>query len=132
MYRLHIERQIYMWALTLLAFGCPPIAIVRAFALDERTVRRWHYEAGNHCIQMQQTLVETPRAHGQIQADELHIKTHGGVVWVACAIAVASRLWLGAVTRYGRDHTLAVEILALVRRCVQPDTFWLCVDGWSP
>jgi transposase-like protein len=131
-YRLHIERQIYLWALTLLAFGCPPIAIVRAFMLDERTVRRWHQDAGTHCMQVQHTLVETQRAHGQIQADELHIKTHGGVVWVACAMAVASRLWLGGVTRYERDHTLAVEILALVRRCVQPDTFWLCVDGWSP
>jgi len=132
LYRLHHDRQQYLWILTLLAYGCPPMAIVRAFDVDERTVRRWQQQAGEHCQQVQQTLVETPRAHGQIQVDELHIKTHGGVVWVACAIAVASRLWLGTVVHAERSHHLARQILTLVRRCVVPATFWLCVDGWRP
>lgn len=132
LYRLHGERQWYLWVITLLAFGCPPIAIVRAFGLDARTVRRWQQAAGTHAKHLQQTLVETPRAHGQVQVDELHIRTQGGVVWVASAIAVASRLWLGAVVQSARDQALAVGILQRVRRCVQPETFWLCVDGWAP
>ncbi len=116
LYRLHHDRQPYLWAITLVAYGCPTIAIVRAFGVDERTVRHWHQQAGLHCQQVQQTLVETPRDQGQVQVDERHITIHGGVVWVACAIAVASRLWLGAVVQPQRSQVLAVRILALVRR----------------
>ncbi len=132
LYRLHHDRQQYLWTITLLAYGCPTMAIVRTFGVDERTVRQWHHHAGMHCQQVQQTLVETPREQGQVQVDELHIKTHGSVVWVACAIAVASRLWLGAAVRSERSRALATAILTLVRQCVVPQTFWLCVDGWRP
>ncbi len=106
--------------------------MVRALALDARTVRRWQQAAGSHAERVQQTLVETPRAHGQIQVDERRITTQGGLVWVASAIAVASRWWLGAVVQRARDQALAVRILQVVRRCVPPETFWLCGDGWRP
>jgi hypothetical protein len=132
MYRVHYERTLVIQVITLLAYGCPVPAIVQAFGLDERTVRHWYYQAGEHCEQVQKDLVEVPREHGQIQADELHIKTHGGVVWVAFALAVATRLWLGAAVLAKREHALAVSTWTLVRRCVRPGTFWLCVDGWSP
>src|SRR5689334_9416343 len=39
-YRLHLEAVVMRIVLILLAHGCPPQAIVAAFALDERTVTR--------------------------------------------------------------------------------------------
>src|SRR2546430_3598861 len=34
---------------TLLAYGCPVQAVVKAFGLDERTVAAWRDRAGAHC-----------------------------------------------------------------------------------
>src|SRR5215216_276261 len=48
-YRAHKPEQMFVWAATLLAHGCPIQAIVAAFGLDERTVSRWHKEAGGQC-----------------------------------------------------------------------------------
>jgi len=42
---------------TLLAYGCPAQAIVKAFVLDQRTVTRWQERAGKHCEQVHQALV---------------------------------------------------------------------------
>jgi hypothetical protein len=38
-----------MLVIILLAYGCPVQAVVKAFELDERTVRDWHGRAGEHC-----------------------------------------------------------------------------------
>lgn len=40
---------------TLLAFGCPPAAVVAAFFLDERTLSAWHRKAGLHAKGVQET-----------------------------------------------------------------------------
>jgi transposase-like protein len=48
-YRLHTEHTVVTWVVTLLAYGCPPQAIVQAFGLDERTVQDWAERAGAHC-----------------------------------------------------------------------------------
>jgi len=45
-YRLHKEAWLMTAVLVLLAYGCPPQAIVAAFGLDERTVTAWLYRAG--------------------------------------------------------------------------------------
>jgi hypothetical protein len=37
-------------------------------------------------------LVQTPRALGQVQADEIRVKKQGGIVWLARAIMVSTRL----------------------------------------
>jgi hypothetical protein len=109
-YRLHLPAALFVQVVTLLAYGCPPTAIVAAFGLDARTVAAWHHRAGAHsaCV--------------QVQADELRIKKHGGVVWiaVAVAVAVAGRRWLGAVVQVSRDGTLADRLAQLVRRCAVP------------
>src|SRR5436305_9777989 len=36
---------------TLLAYGCPTQAVVKAFGLHERTVASWRDRAGKHCQQ---------------------------------------------------------------------------------
>jgi hypothetical protein len=67
-----------------------------------------------------------------VQADELRIKQQGAVIWGAMALAVRSRLWLGAVLRPSRDGTLAIALAQLVQRCVQPGRLVWSVDGWKP
>jgi hypothetical protein len=102
-------------------------------ALDERTVAAWHQRAGAHSERIQQGLVEQPHALAHVQADELRIKKQGGVVWIAMALAVASRLWLGAVVQVRRDGVLAERLAPVVRRCVVPGGPLVCsVDGWAP
>jgi len=45
-YHLKSDPQQVVWVITLLAYGCPPQAIVAAFGLDERTVATWQKRAG--------------------------------------------------------------------------------------
>ena len=131
-YRLHIQRDVFVRVVILLAFGCPPAAIVAAFGLDERTVGAWQAAAGSHSEQVHQKLVLQPHELGQVQADELRVKKQGGIVWVAMALAIPTRLWLGAVVSAHRDGYLANAIVALVSRCAAIGPLLWCVDGWKP
>jgi len=45
-YRLRHAPDVVIQVITLLAYGCPVQAIVKAFELDERTVCDWHRRAG--------------------------------------------------------------------------------------
>lgn len=102
---------------TLLAYGCPVQAIVAAFELDERTVARWQREAGSQCRRVHEHLVENGRVHLlQVQADEIRVKAVGGVYWLASALEVRSRLWLGGVVSQHRDRQLIRRLLLRVRR----------------
>ena len=67
----------------------------------------------------------------QVQADELRIRIVGGVVWLASALSVTSRLWLGGVVQIRRDHGLVRVLLERVRACGALDTLLLCTDGLS-
>jgi transposase-like protein len=73
-YRLHQPPDRLVQVVTLLAYGCPPAAIVAAFGLDERTVAAWHQRAGRHGEQVQQALVEQPPVRAHVQADEVRMK----------------------------------------------------------
>ena len=44
---------------------------------------------------MREYLVEQPRDLGQVQADALRIQKQGGIVWMALAVMVKTRVWLG-------------------------------------
>jgi transposase-like protein len=117
---------------TLLAHGCPPQAIVAAFGLDERTVFSWQARAGLHCQEVHQHLVEQPRLHGEVQLDELRVKAQGAILWLASALHVPTRLWLGGELSPSRDKGLIRRLLERVRRCVQPHAWvLLCTDGLS-
>jgi transposase-like protein len=132
LYRLHKAEELMTLVITLLAYGCPVAAVVAAFPLDERTVAAWQRRAGRQCEQLHQALVEQPRDLGQVQADEMRIKKQGGIVWVAMALMVPTRLWLGAVTRVQRDGALAQAIMEMVRRCAGTRCLLMAVDGWAP
>ncbi len=117
---------------TLLAHGCPVQAIVAAFDLDERTVARYEAEAGAQCRRVHEHIVQAGRvALGQVQADELRVRIVGGVLWVATALTVTSRLWLGGVVSPHRDRPLIRTLLQRVRACGPTCAVLLCVDGLS-
>ena len=129
-YRLRSNPQIVMWVIVLLAYGCPIQAIVKAFLLDERTVRDWQKRAGNHCQQVHEHLVENSQHDlEQVQADEIKAKTQLGTLWVAMAIWVSTRLWMGGVVSPKRDMDLIQSLADKVRKMALCRPLLLAVDG---
>jgi transposase-like protein len=134
-YRLQTAAETVTLVVTLLAHGCPLQAIVAAFGFDERTVAAWQAKAGAHCRQVHEHLVQQGRLDlGHVQADELWVKHVGGRVWMALALAVPSRLWLGGVIGPHRDGALIAALVRLVRAAAVG--LWgtgarllVCVDG---
>ena len=92
-----------MLVVTLLAHGCPVQAIVAAFGFDERTVADWWARSGRQGQDVHEYLVEQPRDLGQVQADEIRVKKQGGIVWMALAMMVKTRLWLGGEVSEQQD-----------------------------
>jgi transposase-like protein len=91
-YRLRTSAETITLVVTLLAHGCPVQAIVAAFGFDERTVAAWRTRAGRQGQAIQEHLVEQPRDLEQGQAEEIRVKTQGGIGWMALAMMVSSRL----------------------------------------
>jgi hypothetical protein len=76
-----------------------------------------------------QHLVEQPRDLGQVQADESRVKRQGGLVWMALAMMVSTRLWLAGEVSEQRDMTLIRHVIERVRRCALPRPLLFCTDG---
>jgi len=130
-YRLHRSAEEVSRVVTLLAYGCPCQAIVAAFKLDERTVMDWQHRAGQHAAKVQETHLK-PLDLQQVQADEMRIKLQADkVVWVAMAIMVSTRLWLGAVVSTHRDSQLIGQLAQLVRRWAQQLALFVTFDGFA-
>jgi transposase-like protein len=128
-YRLRTAKDLVILVVTLLAYGCPIQAIVMAFGMDERTVRSLQRRAGQHCQQVHEHLVEQPRDLGHVQADEIRVKMQGCIVWMAMAMQVQTRLWLGGVLSQHRDKHLMRALMQQVRRCALCRPLLFCVDG---
>jgi len=67
----------------------------------------------------------------QVQMDEIRHKVQGAVIWVAMALAVPTRLWLGAVVSLHRDKTLIVTLMEKVKAAALCRPLLLCFDGLS-
>jgi transposase-like protein len=128
-YRLRTSADTVVLVVTLLAHGCPVQAIVAAFGFDERTVADWWARSGHQSQAVHEYLVEQPRGLGQVQADELRIKKQGGIVWMALAMMVKTRLWLGGEVSVQRDLPLIRRLIARVRRCAARRPLLVCTDG---
>ena len=129
LYRLRTAGDLVALILTLLAHGCPVQAIVVAFGFDERTVAAWGARAGRQGQAVQEHLVEQPRDLGQVQADEIRVKRQGGIVWMALAMMVSTRLWLAGEVSEQRDMTLIRRLIERVRACALHRPLLWCTDG---
>lgn len=131
-YGLKTDPQMVVWVVTLLAFGCPVPAIVAAFGLDERTIADWQKRAGQHCEAVHTALVEQPQDLRQVQADEMRVRLQKRVVvWLAMAVCVPTRLWLGGVVCPQRDKHLARALAKKVFACARMGVLLVVTDGWS-
>jgi transposase-like protein len=129
-YRLRTAVDTVTLVLTVLCHGCPIQAIVAAFGFDERTIASWQARAGQHCQAVHAHLVEAGQVDvGHLQADELWVKLVGKKVWMALALAVPSRLWLGGVISAPRDLQLITCLVQGIRRCAVSAALLVCVDG---
>lgn len=129
-YRLHKATDLFIIVVTLLCHGCPIQAVVAAFGLDERTVANWHTGAGQHCGNVHEHLVQQGQVDLQhVQADELWVKIVGGRVWMAMAMAVPTRLWLGGIISPHRNMALITSLVKMVRACARSLAILVCVDG---
>jgi len=129
-YRLRTAIDLVTLVLTLLVHGCPVQAIVAAFGLDERTVADWQQRAGSHAQKVHEHIIEQGKVDLQhVQADELWVKLVGQRVWMAMAMAVPSRLWLGGVISPKRDKALISALVRRVRRAALSTAILVCVDG---
>jgi len=127
------EEQLIIVVVTLLSYGCPRQAIVHAFGLDERTVARWQERAGQHCQKVHEaTVMQATLNLEHVQADEIRVKGHRLIPWMAMAIMVSTRLWLGGVVSEHRDRQLADQLMRMVKACCLPLCALLVLtDGWS-
>ena len=128
-YRLRTAAETVVIIVTLLAHGCPLQAIVAAFGFDERTIAAWWARSGRQGQAVHEYRVEPPRDLGQVQADELRVKKQGGIVWMALAMMVTTRLWLGGEVSERRDLPLLRRLLERVRRCAAYRPLLVCTDG---
>jgi transposase-like protein/IS1 family transposase len=128
-YRLRTSAETVTRVVPLMAHGCPLQAMVVAFGVDERTVADWLRRAGVQGRAVQDHVVERPRALGQVQADESRVKKQGGVVWMALAMMVSTRLWLAGEVSAQRDMPLIRRLIERVRRCALHRPLLFCTDG---
>jgi transposase-like protein len=128
-YRLRTAAELVMLMVTWLAHGGPLQAIVAAFRLDERTVADWWARAGQQGQAVQEYWVEPPRALGQVQADEIRVKTPGGIVWMALAMMSRTRLWRAGEVSAPRDMPLIRRLMERVCRCATHRPLVCCTDG---
>ena len=130
--RLRTPAETVTLVVPLLAHGCPLQAIVAACGVDERTVAAWLTRAGLHRQAVHEHVVQTPRDLGQVQADAIRVKTPGGVVWMALAMMVSTRLWRAGEVSEPRDLPLIRRLIERVRACALPRALLCCTDGLCP
>lgn len=120
LYGLKTDLSVVTLVLTLLIFGCPLPAIVMAFKIDERTVADWLDKAGEHAQRVQDHLVCQGKLDlGQVQADELWCRSQRGVLWLATAIGVASRLLIWGTVASGRTEAMIRDVVQHVHRAAR-------------
>ena len=95
-YRLRTPAETVALVLTLVAHGGPRPALVVACGVDERTVAAWWARSGPQGQAVQEGLVAPPRALGHVQAEAIRVKQQGGIVWMAWAMMVKTRLGRGS------------------------------------
>lgn len=129
-YGLRTNAEIVTWAVGLVAWGCPVAAIVAVFEVDERTVADWLHRAGLYAETFHHQHIQKVDLQ-QVQVDEIRLKMQRQVLWIAMALGVGSRLWLGAVCRVSRDKQLARQIMTCIYNWAKQVPLVIAFDGWN-
>ena len=130
-YRRQYSAEFFSQVVSLLAHGCPIQAIVATFGLDERTVADWQKAAGLHCRAVHEATIQQGSLDlQQVQADEIRVKAQGAILWLALAIAVSTRLWLGGVVSQHRDGQMVLTLALQVKACALCRPLLICFDGF--
>ena len=120
---------------TLLAYGCPPQAIVAATHIDERTVADWQKKAGKFSKQVQEEVVCNGQVKlEQVQADELCVNAQGKKkIWVATGMDVFTRLFLWGEVSTRRDKKLIERVMIGIKATASTSvaTILFAVDGFA-
>ena len=128
-YRKKTPVDILVPVVTLLAHGCPVSAMVAAFGLQAETVRTWAAESGVHCAQgHRHPVLGACLSLLHVQADEMRARMQKGMVWMAMALMVSARLWLGGVVSTHRDKDLMRRLADRGRACARPGALPVAVD----
>ena len=115
---------------TLLGYGCNRQAIVAAFGFDERKIKNWEQRAGLHCEDVHGHVIGDSKLDLQhVQADEIRAKIQGAVVWIAMALMVSTRLWLGGAISTRRDKKLIQRLADQIQAIALCRPLVLAVDG---
>ena len=124
------DAGLFVMVVTLLAFGCPVQAIVHVMGLDERTVRSWWLKSGEQSERVHESVIGNSQLDLEhVQADEIKVKTRGGSIWMALAMMVSTRLWLGGVVGPKRDSDLIEQLVGKIRQVALCRDLLLAVDG---
>jgi transposase-like protein len=130
-YRRRTDAALMIVVITLVSWGCPLVAIEHAFGLQPQTIRDWLEAAGQHAEALHHAQVVQPRDLGQVQADEVRVKTQCGIVWMAMAMMVSTRLWLGGASSTRRDQPLVTRVVALIAASAVVAPLLVVVDGFA-
>lgn len=131
--------EIITQVLTLIAYGCPIVAIEAAFAVQRRTVREWIEKAGTHCEAVHDEIVLQGQVLQHVQCDELFARAQQGSprrgsrhrwLYVFSSICTSTRLWLGGIITTKRDEKAACSLAAMIHRAALPGPLLVVFDGF--
>ena len=129
-YRLRTDPKTVLLVITLMAYGCPPKAVEKAFGFDERTIKRWWLLSGEHNRAMHEHIIGKSQLElEQVQADEIKGKGQKKNFWIAMAMMVRTRLWLGGAISHKRDLDLIQALADQIRQIALCRETLLAVDG---
>ena len=92
-------------------------------------MREWVEAGGTHAEAVHQAEVVQPRELQHVQADEIRLKTQAGVLWMAMAMMVSTRLWLGGAVSATCDRNLIGRLVALVAASASWGPLLVVTDG---
>jgi hypothetical protein len=130
--RLRTGAEPVVRVMTWLAPGCPPQAMVAAGGLDARPVADGLARAGRPGPAVHASRVEPPRDRGPGHAAASRGQNPGGLVWLALAMMVRTRVWRAGEGSAHRAMTLRRRRIERVRRGAAPRPLWVCSAGVNP
>jgi hypothetical protein len=115
--------------MTVRAPGGPPPAMVAAGGIDAPTVADGRARAGRQGQAVHASRVEHPRDLGPVQAEAIRGNKPGGMVWLARAMLVRTRLGLAGAVSAPRDLTRMRRRIERGRRGAAPRPLLVWIDG---